>query len=246
VVTDVIEAGRFRAFLPGKPAGQRRLRPARPGCSIGFQFPDAQAGELMAGTLSALVKADGLIYILSNNHVLANENALPPGTPIFQPGLLDGGDPATDRIATLSRFVPLETGKPNYVDCALAAIVDPSTAIPTLLPKIGRLSSADPIQAAEDMPVEKTGRATGYTMGVISDVSATIPVQFELGTLMFEDQILIRSDAGAFSDGGDSGSLVVDRDSGRATGLLVGGSPQFTIANHIGAVLDALKVELFC
>lgn len=246
VATDVIEAGRFRALLPRLPASQKRMRPARPGGSIGFQFPDAQAGELMAGTLGALVTADGVSYILSNNHVLANENALPPGTPIFQPGLLDSGDAATDRIATLARFVPLETGKPNRVDCAIAAILNTSAVTPAILPKIGRLRSAEPIDAAEGMQVEKTGRATGYTTGTVFDVSATAPVQFELGMLLFEDQVLIRSDAGAFSDGGDSGSLIVDRATGRATGLLLGGSPQFAIANHIDDVLQALKVKLVC
>jgi len=96
------------------------------------------------------------------------------------------------------------------------------------------------------MQVEKMGRATGYTVGTVFDVSATIPIEFELGRLMFEEQILIRSDAGAFSDGGDSGSLIVDLASGRATGLLIGGSPQFAIANHIGDVLHALNVKLVC
>jgi hypothetical protein len=171
VVTDVIETGRFRAFLPRIPSSQKRLRPARPGCSIGFQFPDVQAGDLMAGTLSAVVTADGVSYILSNNHVLANENALPPGTPIFQPGLLDSGNAQTDRIAALTRFVPLETDKPNRVDCALAAIVDANAVSPAILPKIGRLTSAEPIEAAEGMPVEKTGRATGYTTSTVFDVS---------------------------------------------------------------------------
>jgi hypothetical protein len=246
VVTDVIECGRFRAFLPRVPPGRKRLRPARPGCSIGFQFADAQAGEMMAGTLSAVVTADGVSYLLSNNHVLANENALPSGTPIFQPGLLDSGDPVTDRIATLARFVPLETTKPNRVDCALAAILDATAVIPAVLPKVGRLTTAEPIEAAEGMQVEKAGRETGYTTGRIFDVSATIPVEFGLGTLTFEDQLLIRGDAGAFSDGGDSGSLIVDQASGRAAGLLMGGSPEFTIANHIGDVLQALNVTLVC
>jgi hypothetical protein len=138
VVTDVIEAGRFRAYLPRLQASQKRLRPARPGCSIGFQFPKAPAGELMAGTLGAVVTGNGVSYILSNNHVLANENALPAGTPIFQPGLLDSGNAATGRIATLARFVPLETDKPNRVDCALATILDARTVRPAILPKIGQ------------------------------------------------------------------------------------------------------------
>lgn len=103
VPTDVIETGRFRAFMPAAPAGQNRLRPARPGCSIGFRFPDERAGDLMAGTLGALVEADGIRFILSNNHVLANENALPVGSPIFQPALLDQGN--TGKIFWLCELI---------------------------------------------------------------------------------------------------------------------------------------------
>jgi len=244
VVTDVIETGLFRALQGGVPANQKRLRPARPGCSIGFQFPNAQAGELMAGTFGAMVTANGDRYVLSNNHVLANENALPIGTAIFQPGLLDGGNPFKDQIATLAGFVPLNADKPNLVDCALAKVLDGATVSSKMMPKIGQLASAEPIEAAEGMQVEKTGRATGYTTGTVFEVAATIAVQFDLGMLTFENQLMIRSDAGVFSDGGDSGAIVVDRESGRATGLLIGGVSQFAIANHISDVLQALNVQL--
>src|SRR5207237_9339155 len=57
VMADVIETGRLRAFLPAPPRGQKRLRPAQPGCSIGFQFPNPDSGEVMAGTLGAVVAA---------------------------------------------------------------------------------------------------------------------------------------------------------------------------------------------
>jgi hypothetical protein len=200
----------------------------------------------MSGTLGAVVESNGTRYILSNNHVLANENSLPVGTSIFQPGLLDGGKPVSDTIAMLSRFVALTTNAPNSVDCAIAALVDASAVAPAILPKVGRLKSSEPIDAAERMAVEKTGRATGYTTGVVFDVSATISVQFDLGILAFADQILIRGDSGIFSDGGDSGSLVVDAASGRATGLVIGGSTDFAIANHITDVLQALNVRLVC
>jgi hypothetical protein len=246
VVTDVVETGRFHAQLPGTPAGQQRMRPAKPGCSIGFQFSNSQNGELMAGTLGALVESAGVRYILSNNHVLANENALPIGTPIFQPGLLDGGNVASDSIATLAQFIPLSPTDPNTVDCAIAAVTNAGTTTSTFLPKVGRLASAEPIDAAEGMRVAKTGRATGYTTGTVFDVSATISIQFDLGMLKFTDQVLVRSDAGAFSDGGDSGSLVVDRATGRATGLLIGGVPQYAIANHLSDVLRALNATLVC
>jgi hypothetical protein len=243
VETDVIETGRFRAFSPAAPLGQARLRPAMPGCSVGFQFGDAQPGSLMAGTLGAVVETGGVRYILSNNHVLANENALPVGSPVYQPGLLDGGNVATDRIATLTRFVPLSAEESNLVDCAIAQI-DEGAVDPTILPEVGRLTGPEPIDATEGMKVEKTGRATGYTMGGVSDVSANISVEFDIGLLNFADQILIKATGGAFSDSGDSGSLVVDVATGRATGLLVGGTPQFAIANHIADVLQVLNVTL--
>ncbi len=51
-------------------------------------------------------------------------------------------------------------------------------------------------------------------------------------------------DTGSFSDSGDSGSLIVDRKSRRATGLLFAGSATHTIANPIDEVLTALGVSL--
>jgi hypothetical protein len=48
------------------------------------------------------------------------------------------------------------------------------------------------------------------------------------------------------SQGGDSGSLLLDSDSGAATGLLFAGSSQVTVHNAISNVLMALGVELVC
>ena len=131
--TDVEEIGVVRAFAKrkaravavavGMPNPRTKMRPAHPGCSVGFQLPTAK----MAGTFGALVKdATAKFYILSNNHVLANENRLPLGAPIFQPGLLDNGNPATDQIAALSHFVPLDPTGVNEVDAALAGVLKKS------------------------------------------------------------------------------------------------------------------------
>ena len=46
---------------------------------------------------------------------LADENQLPLGSAIFQPGLLDGGHNPQDKIAVLSKFIPLKAGVPNKV-----------------------------------------------------------------------------------------------------------------------------------
>ena len=244
VPTDVIETGRFYPLPTVIPKEQRRLRPAKPGCSIGFQFTGPQAGFVMAGTFGAVVEADGTRYILSNNHVLANTNALSIGSPIFQPGLLDNGNPQQDQIATLTRFVALISEQPNSLDCAIAEILDPKSVRASFLPKVGRLQHPEPIAATENMRVEKVGRTTGYTTGTVFDVSADVKIEYDLGMLTFQDQILVRGSTGPFSDQGDSGSVIVDRATKRATALLFAGSASHTIANPLEEVLAQLALRM--
>lgn len=239
VPTDVVETGRF--FALATPIAQQRLRPARGGCSCGFQA----TGFVMAGTLGCLVTDGADRFILSNNHVLADENALPLNSPIFQPGLLDNGNASTDRIAKLSKFVTIKKlPAKNSVDCAIARLDSPKLCSPTMLPKVGKLKTATPIAAAVGMLVHKHGRTTGYTRGHVVDIAADVNVGYDFGTARFIDQILVVGDAGSFSDAGDSGSLIVDRATKKATGLLFAGSSSHTIANHIGNVLAELGVTL--
>ncbi|HVT99550.1 MAG TPA: hypothetical protein VHE33_18775 [Acidobacteriaceae bacterium] len=242
---DVVEVGVFRAFAVGPTAEQKRRRPARPGSSIGFQFPGSKATFVMAGTFGAVVTDGSNRLILSNIHVLADENNLSPGASIFQPGLLDGGSVNRDEIATLSKFVPLDFSAPNLVDCALAAVDRANLISAAVLPKVGKLASAVPVPAVVGMKVHKTGRTTGYRTGVVFDVSADVKVGYEGGTAVFQNQVLIKGDtAQSFSDAGDSGSLIVDRATKRATALLFAGSASHTIGNHISDVLSALDVTL--
>jgi len=243
VDTDVIETGRFWAYAG---AGKERsfLRPARPGCSIGFAFTGARSGNIMAGTFGAVVESGGKRFILSNNHVLAHENALPVGSIIFQPGLLDKNTPQSNRIGKLSKFVTLETGNPNRVDCAIAEVLENNLVSPTVLPKVNKLKSGQPVVGTVGMRVEKTGRTTGYTSGTIQDISADVKVGYDLGTLTFADQIIIVGGTKSFSDAGDSGSLIVEQKSKRPVGLLFAGSDSHTIANHIEDVLQQLNVSI--
>jgi len=234
----VIETGRLYAQVP---IAQQRLRPTKGGCSVGFQA----VGFVMAGTLGCLVTDGKKRFILSNNHVLANENALPLGSPIFQPGLLDGGNASGDRVAKLSKFVtikPVPAG--NTVDCAIAAINKLSIASPLILPSVGALGSVVPAAAKVGMAVHKHGRTTGYTRGKVIDIAADVNVTYDFGVARFMNQIIIVGSGGSFSDAGDSGSLIVRRTGNRATGLLFAGSSTHTIANHITDVLGALAVTL--
>jgi hypothetical protein len=244
---DVEQTGTFRKFEASSiaavvPNPRTRIQPARPGCSIGFKDPNNQF--IMAGTFGALVKKGQKRYILSNNHVIADENNLPLGSPIFQPGFLDAGNPPNNRaIARLTKFVPLVFGGgANRVDCAIAQ-VNPANAATNAVLFIGAPKGKK--AAKIDMIVHKFGRTTSFTAGRVTSVDTDVNVQYDGGVATFENQILIVGlHAQPFSASGDSGSLIMERSSNKAVGLLFAGSSSHTIANHISDVLGASKVTL--
>ncbi len=112
VPVDVIETGHFFQH-----ANTARIRPARPGTSLGNI-------QITAGTFGALVidNTSKQEMILSNNHVLADNNLAPIGSAIVQPGRHDGGTVPADTIATLTRFITIvpENEGNNFVDAAVA------------------------------------------------------------------------------------------------------------------------------
>jgi hypothetical protein len=225
---------------------QRRARPLRPGLSISHP-------EVTAGTLGGFVRrpgADGLL-VLSNNHVLANSDAASAGDPALQPGVADGGT-AADRIGTLSAFIPLTRGPGNLVDAAVAAL-EPDIAVdPTGYPG-GALAAA--VAAFDDVDpeerVEKVGRTTGHTRGRITAVEVDgVGVQYDDGVHTFDDQVEIEGLSGAFSAGGDSGSVIWRSRDRAPLGLLFAGSSEggsagggVTFANPLVTVLGELGVE---
>jgi len=106
-------------------------------------------------------------------------------------------------------------------------------------------SPSGTVQAAIDMMVHKFGRTTSYTSGRITSTDTDVVVEYETGEFTFESQIIIRgSDSTMFSDSGDSGSIILQRGTNAAVGLLFGGSSSYTIANHIANVLRSLRVRM--
>ena len=236
------------------PNPRLRLRPAQPGCSIGFREPDDEF--IMAGTFGLLVKDNaGKKFILSNNHVIAFENGihadgrrrtvLRAGAPIFQPGLLDNGNTATDKIAELTRWVNLRADREdNLVDGAIARVM-PQTAATRDILFIGTPKGT--AAARRDMVVHKFGRTTSYRAGRVSSVTFDVLVPYEVGDVMFTDQIAVRGLNGQrFSDSGDSGSAILERDTNLVVGLLFAGATNgsLTFGNHIADVFQRLKVRL--
>ena len=226
---------------------QRTQRPLRIGCSVGHE-------KVTAGTLGGFVRprnGDGLA-ILSNNHVLANENRAKKGDAILQPGALDGGGAPRDVVANLTTFPRLKRHGANLVDCAMAEIVEGVEAKTSAMRGLGKLTGLGDAFLDEGARVAKLGRTTGLTRGRVTAFELDeVYVAYDTGTLRFDGCIEIEgAEDGPFSDGGDSGSLIVDEDT-RAVALLFAGSDQggangqgLTYANPIRQVLDTLKAEL--
>lgn len=129
----------------------------------------------------------------------------------------------------------------NTVDAGLARPIDPDMfsddilgigiVNETTLPRLG-------------MRVRKFGRTTSYTEGNITLLNATVNVAYSTArgtrTARFTGQVITE----AMSQGGDSGSLIVDVNENKAVGLLFAGSNLATIFTPIDLVLNALDVRL--
>ena len=201
-----------------------------------------------AGTLGSLVENKfGRQFILSNNHVLADENRAAKGDLIIQPGSLDDGCRfrATHKVARLRKYVPIKfsASANNLVDAAMAKAIAKKVDTGGSILGIGRVSTTA-IDPAIGMRVKKAGRTTGVTTGRISAVHVTVNVGYSSGRVArFVDQFLITN--GSFSSPGDSGSLIVKDTSScpQPVGLLFAGSSTITVANPIKTVYKKLRVQ---
>lgn len=128
----------------------------------------------------------------------------------------------------------------NTVDAALGKLA-PGVSLTGEILNIGQITGTMP--ATIGQTVRKHGRTTGFTTGTVTLLNATVNVSYitSLGrrTARFSGQIITT----AMSQGGDSGSVVVDGSTNNAVGLLFAGSPQATIMTPIDVVLDALNVR---
>lgn len=240
------------------------------GVSVGNQY------EASAGTIGCRLKdSSGRLFILSNNHVLALENTAPLNSWILQPGLYDmpaGTFPyAWQIVGTLTAYVPITFSRfaSNKVDAAIAEVklwgLDGETPLVATstpqdgygTPSVDYISNEDlaTLFAVSQIPVQKYGRTTGWTMGTITSINTTILVSYSRGTARFVNQIVVQSPS-AFILPGDSGSLLVTQeatlsegvllDANRPVGLLFAGNYDgtYAVANRIEDVLQALSSRL--
>ncbi len=236
--------GEIRAIKgpPGNGGGfdpKAKHRPAPNGVSLGH--PD-----ITAGTLGCLVQKNGTTYILSNNHVMANENLANINDPIYQPGPYDGGT-AADEIARLSAYksIVFSTSANNTIDAAIAAVGNTADVTGETASVSYGKPRATTAAASVGLKVTKYGRTTEGTNGRVQGINATINIGYDSGTARFVNQIVLGG--GSFSAGGDSGSLIVIQKGSNARkpiGLLFAGGGGTTIANPIDAVLSNFGVTV--
>jgi hypothetical protein len=222
--------------------------------------------DCCGGTLGALVSdRDSNLYILSNNHVLAESDQARAGDTIVQPALVDlNCNPQAGRsVGALRYVVPIENSQSN-VDAALAAAtpaVDQTGAILQLGPSInGVLSPAAPAAGTGEaltagllnqLRVVKSGRTTGLTCSTVNTVNLSVQVDYYYDcaetqpyyTKTYVNQIGMPGVS--FADSGDSGALVLDASNAQPVGLFFASGADdtnhgFSVANPIQDVLTEL------
>ena len=263
IPTDVVETGILRAQLERTD----RWRPAPGGVSIGHP-------SVTAGTLGCLVRKNGETLILSNNHVMAAENAAAIGDPILQPGPYDGGSDPGDRIGVLEEFVPIRFLSTEPSDCTVARTVAVlANALAYLLGSGTRLLAVrlqeeeNRVDAALARPVNPADLSEEIlelgTIRAIGSAGLGTPVRKSGRTTGLTSDEILQVDVTAditygagrtarFTDQIMAGAMSGGGDSGSAVldaennlvGLLFAGSDTTTVINPIGHVVDALGIGL--
>ena len=235
---------------------QQNQRPLLIGSSIGHN-------AVTAGTLGAFVMRGRQRCVLSNNHVLADEGRARKGDRVLQRAWFDGGTTKSESVGRASHWVALRTRGANLADAALATLdagieSDPGRLRALVGGKDRHLAGLGPEFVDVGTSVYKVGRTSGATKGRVTAFDLdNVVVNFDVGNLRFDNQIEIEgSGTTGFSDGGDSGSLIVTSAGARsrdmvAIALLFAGSESggandrgLTYANPIHEVLTLLKARL--
>ena len=232
-----------------------KMRPAPLGFSVGHP-------AITAGSIGGRVAdGSGNVFLLSNNHVLANSNDASIGDAELQPGPYDGGTSA-DQVGTLFAFQPIDfSGGNNTIDAAIALTTRDNTGNGTPtddaygLPNSAIFGDAnndgvfDNKSALLGVNVQKYGRTTQLTKGQITGINGTLSICYEVVFIFcvksatYVDQFII--EPGSFSGGGDSGSLIVTDDANKnPVALLFAGSDAETIGNRIDLVLNRFGVHM--
>ena len=260
--TDVVEIGVLRAFQSGPRDRWRPVVP--PGVSLGHyhitagtfgclvqrdQEPFILSNNHVLADVNQGRQGDAIIQPGPSDGGTANDRiaTLADYVPLDF-GTESSECPVAEWSAKLLNYVAQAAGSShqlqavkqtegvNRVDAALGRPLSPDIVNNEIL-HIGTPTGVGPARLGT--AIQKTGRTTGYTQGMITQVDATLRIDYEGRSALFTGQLV----ATPMSRPGDSGSAVLDMDK-HVVGLLFAGSDAATIINPIDEVLSALNVEL--
>ena len=182
----------------------------------------APATSKEAGTLGYFVTKKNAVGVLSNCHVMEAV-----GNKLLSPAKKDGGTD-DDYIGTVK-----DTAVTTAVDCGYAPLRGRITEF--------KLADGTSVTGTEAARVGTLIKFCGRTSGLV-DRGAVQSVDWAgvVAGKQFRNQILISQPA----QGGDSGSLLVNRENNRAIGLIFADSGQHGLANQIHDVLATLDVQI--
>jgi hypothetical protein len=213
------------------------LNDGKPGDAV--VQPGPADGGTLADQVGALVQFVPLIFTpaasLPQSTAASAQSAQPMGCAALLAQILQSLTSLRSRTTALPP--PPAVFPANLVDAAIAAPTSSSLLDPNIV-DIG----APPHALAEaklGMQVFKSGRTSGITEGIITQVDVEVNVKYDTRVARFTNQMMITP----CSQPGDSGSLILDFQR-NAVGLLFSGSNLVTVASPMAAVLAALDVEL--
>jgi hypothetical protein len=257
------EAGTVLEAPQQLPPQCENIRPIVAGISI------SPLDANFAGTLGCFLLRQNIatqeVFVLSNNHVLADVGRLPAGTKVCQPGpeVPPFHTDAATAFATLHSAIPIEfpntSTEPvfNRFDAAIANVTNGDIIqraqmfgmVQAGQPNPNNLPVYDPsrvVSPEPDMRVMKIGRTTGFTRGLITATNVQ-GVQVNYGTNQFPVIAVFRGvttiigdDNKPFSLPGDSGSVILEEATGHPVGLLFAGDGVKTMACDLGALCQQL------
>lgn len=265
IPTDVLQVGHIKALA----ARTDRWRPALGGVSIGHHL-------VTAGSIGSAVRdaVTGERLILSNNHVLANNNLAEIGDAILQPGRADGGKLNADTFAALLRYEPIRftesqatcdlalafarmgnlvarlTGskhrvKAYYSDPGAINLVDAALARPYDDSELlDEILEIGAINGTLPAELGMNVRKSGRTTGLTRGRVVVLNVTVDVDYGDGSARFEDQIVSSPMSQPGDSGSLLVAGEALKAVGLLFAGSNQATLYNPISHVQEALGITL--
>lgn len=263
VITDVVETGKIKALK----ARTDRWRPAPGGVSCGHETITAGTlGCVVRKDGFKHILSNNHVLAASNAGAIGSAILQPGkydgGQMIDRIALLTqfveilfiGGDGCKigQAVAGAGNFFAKIFGRKTRLETInteqLENLVDAAIAKPITqdMIEIEILEIGDPtgvnVHPAIGMAVQKSGRTTGLTKGLIAQTDVITQVQYDEGKIaLFVDQLMIEQSG--FSAGGDSGSAVLDMEK-KVVGLLFAGSDTTTIVNKIEHVLNLLNITI--